>query len=465
MTLKYKGPNNNIRLKLDKDLTWYVKIAAYDVFGAVDLNFNAQQTVSYFTPTKPTGLSADSIGDTDEAGHVRALVKLDWDTNTEPTFDHFELEIQENGTSFQSRTPILSRHWFAGKIRKVYRYRVRACDSFGNKSAWTTWGAAGSTVTALGDTTGPDAATGLQVFGRARGMRLTWDACPEPDYLKTYVWRYSSYENALADDGTGRVYVGSTSGETFIDPSDLPRNTRYWYRVGHQDRSKNPITRGNIAADWTLSYSMLKEEMSDFSVVRADISNRAVDTDQIEFHSISGLEYMKGPTRANRIQIKYSPDLRWGANTANTTVASPDVVIAILRKLNNVNPSPVTINGTATINAMVKDINSNSFGADHESEYVAQLVVQGKLSSASEGSWKTLATIAKVGYKGKASDVRTQTTTVPVSFVHAVRPAEAGKWDYRVVLKFTHRRGSERSWVPGSYVASSATLTLSYLRR
>ena len=200
-------------------------------------------------------------------------------------------------------------------------------------------------------------------------------------------------------------------------------------------------------------------------VKRLNIDGLAVDTSKIEFDSISGLAFLKGPTKAKRVQVRYSPNLNWGLNTSNTTIASNDVVIASLSKLNNVNPSPVMFNGTVMINAKITDTNSNSFGANHESEYVASLVLQGKQSSSGSGSWRTINTLATASYKAKASDVKAQLITLPVSYVHAPRRSQVGKWDYRVVLKFTHKRGSERSWKAGSYVAASADLTVIYSRR
>ena len=44
--LKYQGRSNNVRLKLNKNQTWYIKLAAYDEFGTTGLNMSTEYAVN-----------------------------------------------------------------------------------------------------------------------------------------------------------------------------------------------------------------------------------------------------------------------------------------------------------------------------------------------------------------------------------------------------------------------------------
>lgn len=243
--LVYDGNGRHPQIDVQRGKTYYVICAAYDKFNKSLLNYSAQiATVANSTvsdgqaPATPTGVTATSSGDTDAQGHVRSMVKFNWNDNAESFFDHYELEIQEEGADYTSLKKSTSKHSFRAKTGNTYRYRVRACDAVGNKSAYTAWGAINTSVVAAGDTTAPEKAVITKAVGRVKGVVLTVTDCGATDYKKTGYWRYTSLANATADDGTGRTFAG-WGAETFVDNDDLPNATDFWYRAAHKDKTGN----------------------------------------------------------------------------------------------------------------------------------------------------------------------------------------------------------------------------------
>lgn len=249
--LVYDGRANVATIPSKRGKTYYVVCAAYDTFDKTTLNLSAQvMTIAGVTvsddqaPSIPLSLSSSSSGDTDQAGHVRSMVKFDWADHltsypTETFFDHYEVEVREEGVAYTSSKMATSKKSFRAKTGEEYSFRVRACDGLGNKSPFTAWNASGSIVTAAGDTIGPEKAIINTVTGRTRGMQLKLTECAATDYKMTRYWRYTSLANANADNGTGRTYLG-TGSENFHDNDLLVAGQQYWYRAAHVDKTGNP---------------------------------------------------------------------------------------------------------------------------------------------------------------------------------------------------------------------------------
>jgi predicted phage tail protein len=249
----YDGNGRKPIIDVERGQDYYVIAAAYDDFGKQSLNYSAQvHTVTNgsvstgMAPSTPVGLNAITSGDTDAQGHVRSMVKFTWTSNntsfpSETYFDHYEVEIQEDGDDYRSvKVPdTSSKYQFRAKIGKVYRFRIRACSRNGFKSAWTAWSASNTVVTAAGDTVAPEKAVITSAIGKLKGTWLAVTECAAKDYKLTRYWRYDTLANANADNGTGRTFAGSSSGETHLDQDALANDTQYYYRAAHVDKTGN----------------------------------------------------------------------------------------------------------------------------------------------------------------------------------------------------------------------------------
>lgn len=111
VNMKYKGPSNNIRLKLDKYQTWYIKIAAYDGFGTADLNYSSAFAINTNVGVDPNDLPEGAVtGKGTMAVRNKSYVSLsgnkNWSGNTTKT-KYTETVILDTFTAkTNSKSPI-----------------------------------------------------------------------------------------------------------------------------------------------------------------------------------------------------------------------------------------------------------------------------------------------------------------------------------------------------------------------
>jgi hypothetical protein len=345
--------------------------------------------------------------------------------------------------------------------------RSRAISAFGipgNLSSTTTY-------TPTKKSTNPTQASGLTATNTADGTAkhgkivLEWNPCNDPDYAYTRIWRFTALS-----PWSSATLVKRIKADGWTD-TNLPNGVTRGYWIEHVDSSGNPLTPGDnrypsgngVRGD---TARLQSDDLDTAAVVKTKIGDFAVDTQRIEYHSISGFENLNGPVgqkTEDKISIRY-PDLNWGANGETDKVTTADIMIAKVMGLDNSNPSPVTINGNLSIRCSITDEGGSSLSGAW-SEYIGTVVVQAKKSSS--GSWSDLSqTALRVRDRAEGSDdIEPASKRGSVSYVHKIGKDDAGKWDYRVIVRLMHRRGDDRNWVTGSYVLATCKLSLSYLRR
>ncbi|GJL55816.1 MAG: hypothetical protein NPIRA02_29480 [Nitrospirales bacterium] len=148
-------------------------------------------------PNTPTGLTLTSSVSYTVDGVVTSELVADWDDNIEPDVVAYELErrIKNTATIHGAVAYDDSRYVFSATPNTEYEVRVRARDSSGNVSAFTTW---------VEETTplhpqAPSQVVGVVAFAAIYDIAVKWDINPEP-----FVRRYNVQS---ADDASFSVNV------------------------------------------------------------------------------------------------------------------------------------------------------------------------------------------------------------------------------------------------------------------
>jgi fibronectin type 3 domain-containing protein len=181
-------------------------------------------------PAPPANLSA-SAGE--------GQVDLDWDDNTEPDLDGYNVyrDTSSGGPYTQIAVRIsTSQHTDIGLTNGVtYYYVVTALDASSNESSFS------NEVSATPQDTGPPAApTGLTATAGDAVVGLDWDDNAEPDLDSYSVYR---------DTTSGGPYTQIDSGVLGSDYSDtmVTNGTTYYYVVTAVDTSLNESGHSNEA--------------------------------------------------------------------------------------------------------------------------------------------------------------------------------------------------------------------------
>jgi hypothetical protein len=137
----YDGANWNyittadtlVRFEVAGNKTVYVRVRAYDAEGKKS-GWTSASIVSAkdeIPPSTPTGLTAVGLFE---------KVMLRWNENTEEDFDVYELQVATDSNfteNVQTITLKATSFTFAGEVNTTYYFRVRAKDTSGNASNWS----------------------------------------------------------------------------------------------------------------------------------------------------------------------------------------------------------------------------------------------------------------------------------------------------------------------------------------
>jgi hypothetical protein len=202
-------------------------------------------------PAPPTGLGASTVS-VFELGYLSATATFAW---TAPTTNQngtsledlgdYQLQYRTNGTTeIWTTLPTIGKDETTTVVRrlvvgKVYDWRIRAFDQWGNASSWAT-----STFTAVNDTVAPTQTPATPtvstfLFG---GLLVTWDGkaaggtAIDNDTRQVEV-HLSTVNNFAPSSGTLKDTIGAGGGATVV--GELTPGTTYYVKFRSVDWAGN----------------------------------------------------------------------------------------------------------------------------------------------------------------------------------------------------------------------------------
>ncbi|SCW95676.1 TipJ family phage tail tip protein [Ancylobacter rudongensis] len=242
----YDGANNPLTISGEPETGYYFRIAAYDGFGPVDLNYSTEFTITTLSegadldpPAVPTGLAATSA----LLSNGRARVGVTWNANTEDDLAGYDLEVRQSGGAYVAFPTTTNRYEFDGLPGIVYQMRLRARDKAGNASNFT----AVLNHTAFKDEVAPAAVTAVSVQPGLTSLWLTWTNPADADFAHVEVWEGASAQQSSA------TLIGTTSSGSF-PRTGLGHNVQRFYFLRAVDTSGNKsgfVTASGTTAQMT----------------------------------------------------------------------------------------------------------------------------------------------------------------------------------------------------------------------
>lgn len=210
---------------------------------AIDLAPNTALPNAFDTPAAITGLAVAS-GSTNlqvmNDGTVIARAKLTWTASTDAfVTSGGKIEVQwkrDSDTAWQDAPSVPGDATFAYAsaldARSVVLFRVRPVTVVGRMGAWTT-----ITHVVQADTTAPANVASLAYSNVAGGLRISWTAATESDYLETELRHGASW-------GAGTfIWVGAASEHTWPTATD----GSYTIWAVHRDTTGNESTAQSLS--------------------------------------------------------------------------------------------------------------------------------------------------------------------------------------------------------------------------
>ena len=233
-TLVYDGPNNVAIVNADPSVTYYFRVAHYDVFGKVDLNISevfeakAAYNIDTTPPEMVEGLTLTSTIDDNNM----VCIEAEWAESTAEDFNLYHIDIKQGeGASWIRSVSDDNRFTWCGLQQNTeYCVRVRAHDGAGNRGAWSDT----ECIVTAADTTPPGIPQGLTVKGGIQSIWLNW-INPEDGDLK--------HIEVQASTGGDWEEIATTPANALVH-KELERGLNYCYRVRAVDLA------GNVS-DWS----------------------------------------------------------------------------------------------------------------------------------------------------------------------------------------------------------------------
>lgn len=238
---------------------------------------------------------------------------------------------------------------------------------------------------------------------------------------------------------------------------DLPPNKTRYYWLTEVDRWGNEGPKFPASATGGRSATTRQ-------VLRADVKDLAIDTDQLEYHSISANE---GFGTALKLLAHYptfdnpAPAKNWPGNASGNKIAF-NVEVCRSGPIKNYNPSRISFSGDMNLIQRCED--SGSWGAGR-SEVFTYLVLEYKKQSQGDGMFKPCAQFRGPRCRDQAkesADLKSVKDRRAINYTHRVKDGDT--YIYRVMLRGFHRRGSDRGWTKAD-VSASVRLKLAYTKR
>lgn len=330
---------------------------------------------------------------------------------------------------------------FRVKANRTYEVKVRAKNGNGQAGTYT------GIVTAVMDSKTSYAVTpsGLTADGFHRRVVLSWDEITGTDALD---YKHTRVYRATTNNFAAAMIVGRPNGTEFVD-GGLANGQQYWYWIAHVDNSKNVSARFPLAPATNNGITATTQ-----TVKRADLDGLAVDTDQMELNSVTGLVSFGANMKAvahNPTTASPGASFGWGGNSSGTKYTF-NVVVGESGPVKNLNPGPVTIIGSMSLVQDCQDEGFDGvFSAAGKSEVKTALVLEYRRAG---GSWKAVPKSKGPSCResaGRDDDMHKQKDNASVNIIH--KPSDANTYFYRVRLTGYHRRGNGRQWSKADILA------------
>jgi predicted phage tail protein len=189
-------------------------------------------TVSNITITETTTLGED--------GTVIPTGFIQWDASYDNLVNNYELQYKltsEADSQFKSLFSSLNKYeFYNAEVGVSVTIRIRAINSLNVKGAFTT-----ATFTINGDTTAPNAPTGLVATAGIKNIRLDWTNPAAKDLKIIDVYRHTSNSSGSASK------IASINSESFVD-QNIAADTTYYYWLKAADYSENVSGFSGVAA-------------------------------------------------------------------------------------------------------------------------------------------------------------------------------------------------------------------------
>lgn len=221
----YDGPDTYIAVDFPANVSQYIRLAAYDAFGKTDLNYSSEYEVTPTSsidstpPAIPTGLTLSTTSSVTIDGTVLVKVIADWNDNTEDDFVMYGWAVKEGAGNFVFGAVDDSRaEWVVVAGTTIY-VKVRAVDSSGNYSGYTSE----ESIVAGQDVDAPGLITNVTAIPSLRSIFLQWDNPSDNDFAYAAV-----YENTTDDSGSS-VEIARISSDFFVRTGLNTGDTRFYW--------------------------------------------------------------------------------------------------------------------------------------------------------------------------------------------------------------------------------------------
>lgn len=228
---RFDGPGGSYVFPGVELQTYYVRVAAYDAFGRVDLNISPPLAIATraafdtIPPAIPTGLGATSVAG--DKGVSRATVV--WNANTEADMAAYDLQIKQGQNGNWVSFPVASGPFeFDATPAVIYQIRIRARDKDGNASEYSDV----VTLIAAKDTTPPAVPTNFKVTPGLTSLWLSWTNPADVDLAHIEI--LESEDN----DPLNATVIAYSIGQSF-PRTGLPNFVTRYYWLRAADTSGN----------------------------------------------------------------------------------------------------------------------------------------------------------------------------------------------------------------------------------
>lgn len=287
----YSGPSDNIVIPITPGLTYYYRVAIYDVFGETNLNYGAEMTlvssasvaVDTTPPAIPANLAVSSVTALDTNGDPVTTLVATWDDNTEPDLAYYGVAVKEATGNFVEFNVGDNTFEIRVKPGVLYTVKVRAFDGVGNRSGYTS----NQTHTPAGDTTAPAQIPTLSAYGTFKSIWINWFPATELD-LNHYDLYVSATPTPAPSAGTFATYQ-TTSTEFVLENLGIGTTRYFWVRAvdnsGNRGVWSTPVTATTIG------------------IVSGDIPNAGITSVLLAPNSVTASAIVAGAVLAKHLYV------------------------------------------------------------------------------------------------------------------------------------------------------------------
>lgn len=340
----------------EEDTTYYVRIAAYDDWSDLGLDYGTQYFVTTTSntigiiPDPPSAFSASSALVETAPGVWQAKVTLTWTRS--PNVNSYDLEILSPSIGY-AEFPTVSQpdsgtvtYSFITKPATAFTFRIRARAA----NSVTTWSTVVNHTTAA-DSTPPGVPTSLAGTSGFNSTTITWINPNDSDLAGIEINRRTG------GSGSGSV-IGTTGSLTnfFVDDG-LTSGTAYQYRIRAFDTSGNYSGYTSwvaVTADGIPAGSVTTTTIADNAITTPKIVAGAIVTSHMTANTINGNVIQAGTLNANKLV----------ANSITATQIAANTITSGEINANSVRTAILTANSIKTVMIDASQITSTHIGSN-----------------------------------------------------------------------------------------------------